>query len=213
MVIRIIMLVFGVSIMALGIAISIIAKLGTTPISCVPYVLSLGASYLSVGEWTIVFNVILLLAQFILLKSDFDYKQISQLLIVIIFGYATDFWLWILTPYTPKGYILQWIVCIFGCFVLAFGLIFEVKANLTVLPADGFVITVCKLTKRQFGLTKPYFDVSMVIIGVILSFLFFSYLVGIREGTVFAAITIGYINKGYDKLFGYKIDNYLKKIV
>lgn len=210
-VIRISMLIIGVTIMSLGIALSIIGGLGTTPISCVPYVLSLGLTYFSVGEWTIIFNSLLLLLQFILVRK-FDYKQISQLLILIIFGYATDFWLWILSPITPDNYIFQWILCLSGCFILAFGLIFEVKADLTVLPPDGVVMVVSKLTNREFGPTKPYFDLSMVIIGAVLSFLFFSYLVGIREGTVVAAIIIGHINKYYNKIFGHKIDNYLEKI-
>ncbi len=198
--------------MSLGIALSILGGLGTTPIACVPYIISSALTYFTVGEWTIIFNTLLVFVQIILLKKDFDYKQLSQILIVIVFGYATDFWLWVLSPFAPTDYLFQWITCLLGCFILAFGLLFEVKANLTVLPPDGVVLTICKLKNRKFGLTKPYFDLSMVILGATLSFLFFIYLVGIREGTLVAAIIIGYINKGYSDLFGDKIDNYLYKI-
>lgn len=211
-IIRLVMLTIGISLMTLGISLSIIAGLGTTPISVVPYVLSLGFTKLSVGEWTIIFNILLIILQIIILKKDFDYKQLSQLLILILFGYTTDLWLWILKPINLNCYFLQWVFCLLGCFILAFGLLLEIKAELTVLPPDGLVQAICKRTKREFGLTKPYFDVSIVIIGSIASFILFNKLVGVREGTIVAAVIIGYILKGYEKLIGNKLDEIIDKL-
>ena len=208
--VRISVLIIGMLILSLGVAVSILGGLGTTPIACVPYVISLGLTYFTVGEWTIIFHTVLVIGQFILLKSNFDYKQIFQILLVFIFGYAIDFWVWLLSSFTPTDYITQWIFCIAGVVIISFGIIFEVKADLILLAPDGFVLAICKITDREFGPTKPYFDVSMVIIGVVLSFLFLNQLAGIREGTVFAALCIGYIAKFFKDLMGQKSDNFFE---
>lgn len=208
--VRISVLIIGMLILSLGVAVSILGGLGTTPIACVPYVISLGLTYFTVGEWTILFHTFLVIGQFILLKSNFDYKQIFQIPLVFIFGYAIDFWVWLLSSFTPTDYITQWIFCIAGVVIISFGIIFEVKADLILLAPDGFVLAICKITDREFGPTKPYFDVSMVIIGVVLSFLFLNQLAGIREGTVFAALCIGYIAKFFKDLMGQKSDNFFE---
>ena len=209
--VRIIILIIGMLILSLGVALSILGGLGTTPIACVPYVISLGLTYFTVGEWTIIFHTILVIGQIIILRSNFDYKQIFQIPFVFILGYGIDFWVWLLTPFTPTDYILQWVFCIAGFVILSFGIVFEIKADLILFAPDGFVLAICEITDREFGPTKPYFDVSMVIIGVILSFLLLNHLVGIREGTVVAALCIGYIAKFFKDLMGHKLDNLLEK--
>ena len=45
--------------------------------------------------------------------------------------------------------------------------------------------------KRQ--VTKVAFDVSMTVIAAILSFVFMGKLVGVREGTIIAALLVGFI--------------------
>ena len=116
LIIRYIMLILGVSIMSMGISLSIKATLGTSPISCVPYVLCL-AFPLTVGEFTILFNLLLVLFQIILLR-EINLSQMAQMLVCVLFGYMTDFNLWILSPINPGDYISQWIVCILGCLYL-----------------------------------------------------------------------------------------------
>lgn len=207
LIIRFLMLIIGVSIMSMGISLSIKATLGTSPISCVPYVLSL-AFPLTVGEFTILFNALLVLFQMILLR-EVKLSQISQMLVCIVFGYMTDFNLWLLSSLNPADYISQWLVCILGCFVLAFGLTIEVKADLTMLPGDGCVQSLAQVLNKDFGQVKPFFDVSIVIMGIALSFWLLGHLEGIREGTVFAAVVLGFIIQFYNKTFAYRIDDYL----
>ena len=208
LVIRYIMLIVGVSIMSLGISLSIKATLGTSPISCVPTVLSL-AFPLTVGEFTILFNVLLVLFQILLLRK-ITVSQIAQMLVCILFGYMTDFNLWLLGFLNPADYISQWILCIISCFVLAFGLTIEVKSDITMLPGDGAVVAIAEVSNKDFGQVKPFFDLTIVSIGVILALCFLGHLEGVREGTIFAAIVVGLIIQFYNKIFGYKIDDYLK---
>lgn len=46
---------------------------------------------------------------------------------------------------------------------------------------------------REFGVTKVAFDVSMTVIAGVLSVAFSGRLYGIREGTIIAAVLVGFI--------------------
>ena len=202
-------LFIAIFIMALGIAFSVKGNLGTSPISCIPYVLSLGLP-LTVGEFTIIFNAFLLFLQILILRRDFEYIQLLQIFICIIFGYFIDFHVFILSSINITTYLQQWICVLLGCLILALGICIEVKCDSIILPGDGLLNTICKVTKHDFGRIKPIFDSTMVISAVIISLILFNTLVGVREGTIFAAIILGFIIQFYDKLFGKKIENLLK---
>ena len=202
------MLITGVSIMSLGIALSLKATLGTPPISCIPAVLAVAFPW-TVGEFTMLFNALLVLFQMILLRKV-TISQIAQMLVCFLFGYMIDFNLLIFDFINPLDYISQWILCIISCLILAFGLTIEVKSDITMLPGDGAVLAIADVVDRDFGKVKPFFDIAIVSVGVILALALLGHLEGVREGTVFSAITIGFIIQFYEKAFGYGIDNYLK---
>ncbi len=206
------MLIIGLFFVALGVSLSIKANLGTTPISCIPYVLSL-AFPLTVGELTILFNALLILLQILLLRHDFEIHQLSQIFVVILFGFFTDFTLFLLNGLNVTTYLSEWILCILSCFVLAFGILLEVKANLIYLAGEGIVLAISYVSHIEFGKIKPCFDTSMVIAGIILSFVFLGGLYGVREGTIFAAIVIGFIVKFYNDYFGEKLDKIYNKLI
>ena len=66
------------------------------------------------------------------------------------------------------------------------------------LPGESFVRAVAQTWDREFGSTKVVFDVSMTIIAIILSLIFTHHLEGVREGTIIAALLVGFIAR----LFG-----------
>lgn len=208
LIIRYILLILGVSIMSLGIALSLKSTLGTPPISCIPAVLAV-AFPLTVGEFTIIFNALLVLFQIILLKK-IELSQLAQMLICILFGYMIDFNLSWIGFISPTNYISQWILLIISCFVLAFGLVIEVKSDITMLPGDGAVVAIGEVLNKDWGKVKPFFDITVVSIGVILALAFIGHLEGVREGTIFSAISVGFIIQFYNNLFGERIDDYLK---
>ena len=74
---RLIFLCLGLSIMAFGVAFSIKAALGTSPISSVPYVTS-EISGLTVGQTTIIMNFIFVLIQIAILRRQYDWFQLLQ---------------------------------------------------------------------------------------------------------------------------------------
>lgn len=189
---RCLMLVAGLFIMAFGVAFSIKAGLGTSPISSLPYVLSLFTP-LTVGTATIAMHVTLILLQILLLRRRYDPVQLLQLPVALVFGFVTDFSVWVLQGVTASNYAMQWVLCLAGILLVGVGVSFEVTASLVTLAGEGMVLAVCKVFPVSFGNVKIGFDVTLVVIASVLSFLFLGGLYGVREGTVAAAFCVGLI--------------------
>ena len=111
------LLIIGLFIMSFGVALSVISDLGTTPITCIPNVIKYVVP-ISLGMITIIFNLLLILIQFIILKSDFEKKQWMQIFVTVIFGYFIDLALYALSSIYPSTYFMKWFVCIISCFVM-----------------------------------------------------------------------------------------------
>lgn len=204
---RYLLLLAGLSIMAFGVAFSIKASLGTSPISSVPYVVSLFAP-LTVGTATIVMHCVFILLQILILRRNYHPIQLMQLPGAVFFGYLTDFGVWAVRGIHCSTYWQQWIVCLIGILLVAAGVSLEVKAGVVVLAGEGVVLAICKvLPKIKFGYMKVGFDVTLVVIACILSFTFTGHLQGVREGTVAAALLVGLIAKQIGKLLmGWKLE-------
>ena len=85
--------------------------------------------------------------------------------------------------------------------MVAIGVSLEVKAGVIVLAGEGVVLAICKVfPKVKFGYMKVGFDVTLVTIACILSFVFTGRLQGVREGTIAAALLVGLIAKQFGKL-------------
>lgn len=189
---RCLLLVAGLFIMAFGVAFFIKAGLGTSPISSLPYVLSLFTP-LTVGTATIAMHVTLILLQILLLRRRYDPVQLLQLPVALVFGFVTDFSVWVLQGVTASNYAMQWVLCLAGILLVGVGVSFEVTASLVTLAGEGMVLAVCKVFPVSFGNVKIGFDVTLVVIASVLSFLFLGGLYGVREGTVAAAFCVGLI--------------------
>ena len=188
---RTLYLVIGLFIMSFGVAFSIQATLGTSPISSIPYVLNL-ITGLSVGTTTIIVNTLIVLLQVVLLRKRFRPFQLVQIAVAVVFGLLTDFALLCISGIQPTEIWQQWLLCLVGIVLVATGVSCEVAANITTLPGEGLTLALCTLLpKVKFGTMKVIVDCSLVIIAVALSFLFLHGLQGVREGTVAAAILVG----------------------
>lgn len=190
---RCLLLVVGLVIMAFGVAFSIKAGLGTSPISSLPYVLSLLPLHLTVGTATIAMHVTLIILQILLLRRRYDPFQLAQLPVALVFGSLTDFSVWALQGINVSAYPARWVLCIIGILLVGVGVSFEVTANVVTLAGEGMVLAVCKVFPVPFGNAKIGFDVTLVVIASVLSLLFLGELYGVREGTVAAAFCVGLV--------------------
>ena len=193
---------------SLGASLSIKANLGTAPLICIPNVCSL-ISHLSVGTVTFIFNLILIISQIIILRSDFEKRQLLQIVMGTIFSAFIDFSLMLVSFVNPQDYISQMAVLLISCFVIAFGVLLEIKTEVVYLPADGFIYAISRFLNREFAKVKPYVDTTMVMIAIVLSFVFLGHLEGVREGTVITAIIVGPI-VSYIKRY---LDSYIELLI
>ena len=196
---RYLLLLAGLAIMAFGVAFSIKASLGTSPISSVPYVVSLFTP-LTVGTATIIMHCVFILLQILILRKKYHPIQLMQLPVAFFFGYLTDLSVWAVQGITCNHYLQQWLVCLIGIFLVAVGVSLEVKAGVVVLAGEGVVLAICKVLPVKFGYMKVGFDVTLVAIACVLSFAFTGRLQGVREGTVAAALLVGLIAKQLGKM-------------
>ncbi len=197
---RYVVLLIGLTIMAFGVAFSIKADLGTSPISSVPYAVS-EFTPLTVGTATIVMHCVFICIQILLLRRKYQPIQLMQLPVAFFFGYLTDFGMWAVQGITCTSYWQQWIICLIGIFLVALGVSLEVKANVVVLAGEGVVLAVCKIFPVKFGTMKVAFDVTLVVIACLLSLIFLGRIQGVREGTVAAAILVGLTAKQLGKVW------------
>ena len=197
---RYIVFLIGLFINSLGVSLITKADLGTSPISSIPYVLSLNFPF-TLGQFTIAFSLLLILIQLIILRRNFKAEHLLQIPISILFGYFIDLTMVMLFFVDPQSYISSVIYLLVGCLILGFGVYTEVLANVAMLPGESFVRAVSSTWKTEFGTTKVAFDVSLTVIAAVLSLIFAHRLDGVREGTIIAALLVGFIAR----LFGRKL--------
>ena len=178
--------------MAVGVVLSVKADLGVSPISCVPYIYSLRFP-LTLGQTTIILNVLFIFIQMLLLRKKYSMFQLVQFPVIFLFGFFIDLIMKYSAWMTPGNYFEQAFLCLLSCVVIGIGVFFEVKAALTYLPGEGLVMALTQTFGVEFGKTKIGTDSSLVAIGILSSLFFLGALEGIREGTVVAAVLVGYI--------------------
>ena len=207
---RYVIYLISLFIISLGASLSIKANLGTSPLICLPYVCSL-ITNLSVGIVIFLFTILFIIIQIALLGKGFEKRQYLQLVIGFIFSFFVDFSLMIVNFINPIGYINQFLLLLFSCLVVAFGVLLEIQTEVVYLPADGVIVAISKVLKKDFPKVKPFVDTSMVIIAAVLSIVFLGYLAGVREGTIISALIIGPIVKILKKYFDSPVSRLFEK--
>ena len=198
---RYIFLLAGLFVNGLGVSFITKAGLGTSPITSIPYPLSLGFTP-TVGMFTLVFNIFLIILQVILLRRNFQLQNLLQLPIIALFSFFIDLTMSLLGFMQPETYAMKVVSLIVGCLILGFGVFMEMVANVAMLPGEATVRAVSDVFSTDFGKTKIAFDSSMTVIAAILSFIMFRHLDGVREGTIVAAILVGFIARLFKKYIG-----------
>lgn len=195
---RYVLFLIGLFVNALGVSLITKASLGTSPISSIPYVLSLHFPF-TLGNFTIVFSILLILLQVAILRKNFKLENILQIPVSVAFGYFIDLTMYLFGWLNPQFYPAKVAALLIGCVILGFGVYLEVLADVVMLPGESFVRAIVVTWNTNFGNTKIIFDTSMSLIAAAMSFLFMGHLNGVREGTVIAALLVGFIARTFGK--------------
>lgn len=191
---RYVLFIISLFFAALGVAIAKKGELGVSPISSVSNVLSLKFTSLSLGTWIIIWNCVLLLGQIVMLRKRFAWIQLLQVPVSFLFGWFTDFGVWLTSFFDTDTYALKMLTVIVGTVVLGFGIALSVIADVIMNSGEAFVKVLSDTLKRNFGNVKIGFDIGCVILAVVLSLIFFDFtIVETREGTLIAAVFTGIV--------------------
>ena len=158
---RYIVFTIGVLINSFGISFITKASLGTSPISSVPYVLSLRFEP-TLGEFSFVLNMIFIILEIALLRGRFEKIQLLQIVVNVVFSYFIDFSMLLLGGLNPVNYVIKLVFLLIGCAILAFGITLEVFADVILVPGEGIVNAIAVTFKKQFGSVKVGFDVTLM---------------------------------------------------
>lgn len=195
---------------ALGVALTKHGELGVSPISSVANVMSLRFSFFSLGTWLIIWNCILILGQILLLGKNFQLIQLLQVPLSFLFGYFTDFGMWLVSFLPADAYGIRLLFIVLGTIVLGFGIALSVIANVIMNSGEAFVKALSDRIHADFGNVKIAFDISCVSLALLLSLVFFDFsIVGTREGTVIAAFSTGIVVKFFRKILAKPLDKAL----
>ena len=183
--------ILGLIINSFGVAFITKSALGTSQISSIPYVLSLKFTNLSFGQTTFIFNMLFILIQLLILKKDFRPIQFLQIAANILFSFFIDVSMTLLTGLNPQTIPLRSLSLLVGCAILAVGISVEVAPDVIKVPGEGLVHAMARVSGMEFGKVKIRFDVTLIIMAMLLSFLFFHKLNGIGLGTIISAVLVG----------------------
>lgn len=209
---RYVLFVISLFFIGFGIALTKHAQLGVTPYSTVANIVSIKFTNLSFGTWLIISNYFLLLLQIIILGKNFKKIQLLQIPLSLIYGYFTDFGVWIAQMIPADEYVVRVALVIIGTFVLGFGVTLSVVADVILNSAEAFVAALAFVTKKDFGSVKVVFDISWVALSMVLSLVFFGgRLVGTREGTIISAVLSGVAVKIFRPLVDKPLNKLLSK--
>ena len=190
----------GLMVISFGITVVTKASLGTSPITSIPYSLSMIFPSLTLGNWTILYSILLVALQLVMLGKEADrFNIILQIGVSFIFGYFIDFAMYCMSWFSPEMYVLRVLSVIVGCCILAVGVYLQIIANVVMVPGDGFVYALTLKVKKDYGKVRITSDMTMVIIAAIIGLIGLGTLGGVREGTIISALLVGFIARTYLK--------------
>lgn len=181
----------GLFVIAVGVAFSRRGGLGTSPVSCIPAVLEYVTPW-TMGEITIAMHVLFILLQIIILRRKYEPVQLLQLPVAFVFGAFTDIANAFVDASFPLGnYAVCMLYTLAGVVLVGFGVYVEVHAGVVMLAGEGLSAAISKASRKEFPRVKVAVDSTLVALGVVLSLIFLHGLVGVREGTIIAALFVG----------------------
>lgn len=198
----------GILIFALGVAITMKSSLGVSPVSSVPYILS-KTSGLSVGRITATLFIGFIVLQILILRKDYQIKDLLQLVFALLFGVFVDFFMQLMAPLNVEGLTGKLVLLVLGTLFISIGILLLIKANIVLSPGDGLVKALAIKSGIEFHRVKIGFDGFCAILSATISLVYFNTLDGVGIGTIIGALGVGTAIRWLDMLMGKSVDKLL----
>lgn len=153
---------------------------------------------ISLGTATFLINVLLIIGQFWLIRAGHGTRKdrveiLLQLPFSLLFAIFIDLNMALAGSIEPTSYPMALALLGAGCISQAVGVVLELKPNVAIMSAEGFVKYAARRYNKDFGRLKVIFDVTLVSSALLLGLACSGHIEGVREGTVIAALSTGFI--------------------
>lgn len=189
---RLVMLAVGMELATAGIVLTSLSGLGTSPLSALPWVLSV-LWECSFGTTVFLFNLLFILLQAVLLRRRFPIANLLQLPNVFVYSVFIDINMQLFGGLAADGLSGRIVLLLSGVLALGAGIFLQVRSKTVVQPGEGLVLALAAVTRRPFGTMKVVNDVFFVSLALAVSLVAFGEPVGAREGTLVTALLVGTI--------------------
>ena len=192
-IVRVCVYCLGLFILALGVPFAINSDLGISPVSSWAISVHM-ASGIRAGLSMTLFFIGCIGFQIILLRKDFKWINLTQIIFSFLFGLFVDVAVWLVGDLSIPTYIGQLLMLSISMILIATGLSVYLEAKLISLPSEGVILAIIeKNPKYSFHRVKIVMDCFLVAMAIITTFVFMGGIYGVREGTLIAAVAIGKI--------------------
>lgn len=213
-----VLLLLSMYFMTLGVALCVRSCLGSGVISAIPMAFSIAgadglAPGLTIGGYTNIMNVILVVAQILVLRRRFEKVQLFQLVVGFLFGWMLDINMWVTSFWTNGNIIGQIVEQVLGATILGCAVAAEVRCGSVTMPGEGIQVAVSRVSGIAFPKVKIMIDTLLVILAVVSGYAFYGTWLWqvVGPGTLFAMFYVGYVvklisphMKWFDRLLDYQ---------
>lgn len=179
----------GILLATLGIVLCVKSELGVSPISSVPYGISL-FSPLTFGTLTMLYHFINSIFQYAVERKLLNVKVFLQIPVAFLFGLIIDLLKDMLT-FTPQNLFTKLLLVIFSILFTALGMHLMLSMKLVQNPPDGTVNLIAGLSGKNIGAIKIAYDATMVILSAALTGIALHKVIGFGPATICSALFVG----------------------
>jgi len=188
---RVVLYIFGLLVLAFGVAFSVNADLGVSSVNSLPFVVSLICK-IDMGVCVVLIFSAYVLIQILLLRGDFKLIDLSQIFFLMIFGYFLDFSSSVLGDFCIPSYMGRLAMLGVSIALIACGLALYMEARFINMPLEALIAAISrKKPAFSFHKIKVVMDCALVFTSAALSYGFLGGLHGVREGTIISALCVG----------------------
>ncbi|MDC3416205.1 YczE/YyaS/YitT family protein [Aquibacillus salsiterrae] len=179
--------VTGILIFTLGIALTILSKLGASPFDAL--LVGLHRTFgLTIGSFEVVVGLTMVVGNAFAQKKAPEYLA---LLTSLITGLGIDMWIFLLNSIiVPSSYFTKWIALIIGITLIAIGVATYLQSKFAPNPMDRSMLVISELTGMSVTYSRALISIALVILAY-----FFDGAIGI--GTIINALFTGMFIKWF----------------
>lgn len=182
--------ILGIIFVALGVSLCNKANLGVSMIAAPAFVIYEAIAPLwsgfSVGMTEYLIQALLLVILCIIIRK-FNWRFLLAFAVAFVYGYVLDFFLWALEGISFDYVWLRWLMLIVGDCVTALGIACFFKTYMPLTVYELFVYETSTNFKTNINKIKWIFDISLLLISIILTITIFGDILTFEWSTIFFA--------------------------